>query len=638
MHTPAKTALGDSLISALVIGGMVVVGVAAGVVADPGAPPARAGTGLVGFEDCGALKAWYVDHAIDQIGPYGWGGRGWTLSRRESGDVTFGTATPAQSAAGPAGATDAVGSSSTGTNTQEAGIDEPDVAKTDGRIVVRLQDNRRLVITDVSGPTPRDVGSWRASRDSSFDGLLLVGEHVVLSGSRAMALEEMRDASGRTVAGSDTEVIDLDLSDPARPVVASRTSWSGRQLSLRQYGETVRIVTSTGLPALPFVQPRPGRLSEDEARQRNRAIVRDSTVEDWLPRMTSVSGSGPLVRCDEVYHPTTWSGADTEAVASFRPGAVSSVSTVAVTGAGDEVYSSAQRLYVTSTDWGDRVRYRPMTGNGQSSPIRPMDSARTHLHAFALDGETTRYVASGVIDGTIRDRWSLDEYDGHLRVAVSWPDLRGNTQDNGIVVLEEQGRTLEPVGQLRGLGIDEQIQSVRWFDDLAVMVTFRETDPLYTVGLTDPTRPRRLGALKIPGFSAYLHPIGGDRLLGLGTEATDQGRTLGAQAGVFDLTDPARTRQIGQVTFGQDSFLTASGDPHAFTWLPDEGAAITTLERSRTDGQVGPGLVLLQVTASGAITAENLPTPGGRQPRALALPDRRVALVGSTVKVVDLDG
>src|SRR4029079_11743868 len=148
--------------------------------------------------------------------------------------------------------------------------------------------------------------------------------------------------------------------------------------------------------------------------------------------------------------------------------------------------------------------------------VRPTTAVRTQLHAFALEGDRTRYVASGVLNGSIRDRWSLDEHEGHLRVAVSWPSRTGVPGDNGIVVLDEQDGKLRQVGALRGLGVDEQIQSVRWFDDLAVLVTFRQMAPLYTVDLSEPARPRELGALKIPGFSAYLHPVGHDQLLGLG--------------------------------------------------------------------------------------------------------------------------
>jgi uncharacterized secreted protein with C-terminal beta-propeller domain len=383
----------------------------------------------------------------------------------------------------------------------------------------------------------------------------------------------------------------------------------------------VRLVTSTGLPQLPFVQPRPGRLTEDEAEQRNREIVRDSVVEDWLPGRSSDQGSGPLVGCGDVYHPRTWSGADTVAVATFRPGAVDAATAVAVTGAGSQVYSSTDRLYVTSTDWGER-RFldRPM--------LDPRRSVSTDVHAFALDGATTRYTASGSVAGSVRNRWSLDEHEGHLRVAVSRTDELRGTRENAIVVLDERDGVLTPVGELHGLGVDEEIQSVRWFDDLAVLVTFRQMDPLYTIDLSDPTHPRELGALKIPGFSSYLHPIGGDRLLGLGTDATDQGQPLGAQVGVFDISDPTRARQVGKVAFGPQSHLAASEDPHAFTWLPAADAGITTLE-DRT--------VLLRVAADGSVSVGLLPSPGGRQQRALPLADGRIALVGDEVRLVSVD-
>ena len=272
------------------------------------------------------------------------------------------------------------------------------------------------------------------------------------------------------------------------------------------------------------------------------------------------------------------------------PGDDSPVSSVAVTGGGSQVYSSADRLYVWSSDAG--LPFRHPLGSSSGTTVRPLGVPHTDVHAFAIDGDETRYVASGRVDGQARDSWSFDEHDGHLRIALTWPrrslmrrldDITPSAEpggDNGIVVLDEQGDRLVPVGQLRGLGRNEQIQSVRWFDDLAVLVTFRQTDPLFTVDVTDPTQPRALGALHLPGFSSYLHPIGGDRLLGLGTTATAEGETQGTKAAVFDLADPAHVRQLAETGLG-DGYLAAANDPHAFTWLPagsGTGTAITQVE------------------------------------------------------------
>ena len=94
---------------------------------------------------------------------------------------------------------------------------------------------------------------------------------------------------------------------------------------------------------------------------------------------------------------------------------------------------------------------------------------------------------------------------------------------------------------------------MRWFDDLAIVVTFRQTDPLYAIDLSDPADPRLLGELKIPGFSEYLHPLGEHRLIGMGQDADLDGMTRGAQAALFDVTDLTNPRQIDVVRYDKDT-------------------------------------------------------------------------------------
>ena len=88
------------------------------------------------------------------------------------------------------------------------------------------------------------------------------------------------------------------------------------------------------------------------------------------------------------------------------------------------------------------------------------------------------------------------------------------------------------IGHLDGLGVRQELKSVRWFDDLAVLVTFQQTDPFYVVDLADPAHPRVLGALHLPGWSSYLHPVGPHLVLGLGQTAPQQviGRPAAAQS------------------------------------------------------------------------------------------------------------
>lgn len=577
---------------------------------------AVAATGLTPFSDCAALQDWYVSRTIDQVGPYGWGGQRWTTRRGFVPD----TATAGRLSADGSPAT-AAADGGTGTNTQEAGVDEPDVAKTDGRLVVRLVDGRRVLLTDVSGGAPRELGSWRLPSGTYADGLLLVDDHVLVTVQRSLGfVDDVFDGRtpDRVLPGTQrpesTDVYDLDVSDPAAPVLDGHTSWKGRRVSLVEHDGVVRLVTSAGLPDLPFVRPGLGGLSPDEATARNKQVVAATTGEDWLPTVATDGRTRPGPGCADVLHPPGSVGTDAVTVSTFEPGDVEEPRATTVTGAGDVVYASADRLYVTATGL-----------------------ARTVVHAFATEGAGTRYVASGTVDGTVRDRWSLDEHDDRLRMALSWTGRDGLSEDNGISVLEERGGRLVTVGTLRRLGVREEVQAVRWFDDLAVVVTFRQTDPVHTVDLSDPARPRLLGALHLPGFSSYLHPIGGDRLLGLGTAAGADG-TGGAMVSVLDVGDPRAARELDRLRFGPESWLEATEDPHAFTWLPEVQAAVTTLEQwgaAETDGDQ-TSLVLVTVSPGGTLASRPLPDPGGAAPRALPLGAGRVALVGSAVRVVDL--
>ena len=206
-----------------------------------------------------------------------------------------------------------------------------------------------------------------------------------------------------------------------------------------------------------------------------------------------------------------------------------------------------------------------------------MPTGTTPLFAFALDGADTTYVASGEVEGTIADRWSMDAVGGSLRVAVGPSSETGNF--NSVLTLREEGSDLVEDGRVDDLGVDEQIKSVRWFDDLAIVVTFRQTDPLYAIDLTDPADPRLLGELKIPGFSEYLHPLGEQRLIGMGQDASLDGMTRGAQAALFDVTDLTNPRQIDVVRYDRDTYAGAGADPRQFTWLPEQRVALTVVSQ-----------------------------------------------------------
>src|SRR4029079_7954506 len=164
----------------------------------------------------------------------------------------------------------------------------------------------------------------------------------------------------------------------------------------------------------------------------------------------------------------------------------------------------------------------------------------TSIHAFDISGsKPAGYTASGTVPGHLLNQFSMSEYDGHLRAATTNGAPWGAGTDSTITVLQRDGDQLERVGQVSGMGKGERIYSVRYVGPTAYVVTFRQTDPFYTVDLSNPAAPRVVGELKIPGYSGYLHPIGTKYVLGIGQDASAQGRVSGTKVSLFDVTDLA---------------------------------------------------------------------------------------------------
>jgi hypothetical protein len=145
-----------------------------------------------------------------------------------------------------------------------------------------------------------------------------------------------------------------------------------------------------------------------------------------------------------------------------------------------------------------------------------------------------------------------------------------------------------------------------------------------------------VGALKIPGYSSYLHPVGDDLVVGVGHDATSSGSDLGAQAASFDLRDLTHVRRVDTVGFGEQTDVSAGVDPRAFTYLPSERTLVTPVQDWMTGGS---RFVALHVGSDGTLTETGSWVTrhyAGETVRTLPLGDGRVALVGDVVRVVDV--
>ena len=242
----------------------------------------------------------------------------------------------------------------------------------------------------------------------------------------------------------------------------------------------------------------------------------------------------------------------------------------------------------------------------------------------------------------------MSEHDGHLRVATTKGDpwQSGDGESESLIsVLETEDEELEVVGKVGGLGRGEQIYAVRFLGDAGYVVTFEQTDPLYVVDLSDPTAPETTGELKIPGYSAYLHPVGDGQLLGIGQSGTAEGMLTGSQASLFDVADganPERTAKL-DLASGQWSHSAIESDHHAFLYWADERLAVAPVESYGSqvdfeDQHDFRGAVAMRVGEDGTLSEiASLQDEGGAIQRTLVADDRLVTITGRGVTLRSLD-
>jgi len=258
-----------------------------------------------------------------------------------------------------------------------------------------------------------------------------------------------------------------------------------------------------------------------------------------------------------------------------------------------DVYATSDMLFLGGRGWAKTDRPTPVADEADVEDLPSSDV--TYVTAFQLDGTSAIPKATGVIPGYTLNQFSFDYYGGHLRVATSTSEVRvWNEQSweskiirestNQIIVAQIEDSSIQIVGLLEDLGISERIFSVRFLQDRAFMVTFRQIDPFYTIDLSVPTNPVMRGELKIPGFSNYLHPVDDDYILAVGQDADNRGFQLGLQIALFEVSDLDNPKQIAKHVVEKWSSSTSQHDHYAFRYLPLSQKLILPISTGDFDG------------------------------------------------------
>jgi uncharacterized secreted protein with C-terminal beta-propeller domain len=172
---------------------------------------------------------------------------------------------------------------------------------------------------------------------------------------------------------------------------------------------------------------------------------------------------------------------------------------------------------------------------------------KTIIHKISVDNGKIEYKTNGEVPGYVLNQFSMDEYNGNFRIATTTGNWRSESL-NHVYILDND---LKTVGKLEDLAHGERIYSVRFIGEKGYMVTFRQIDPLFVIDLSDSTNPKVLGFLKISGVSDYLHPYDETHVIGIGRDATEQGRIQGMKLSLFDVSDVSNPKEISKYMIGE---------------------------------------------------------------------------------------
>ena len=409
----------------------------------------------------------------------------------------------------------AAGSDYSTTNIQVAGVDEADIVKTDGEYIYLVSGNKTIIVRAYPPEQAQIVSEIELQ--GTIIGIFINEDRLVLFEQETPyylyyddvpAVEE----SYAPYISPTLSTRVYDVSDRENPQLQREVSSDGQYLSSRMIGDYTYVVVNEpvyeeeGEPILPEIRVG-GNETEIPATD-----IYYSNVSDYYYMYTTIIAINTQNDDQEPAYETI------------------------LLGASSTLYVSPNNIYLTFPVWGTDILGREV-----------WDSPRTSIHRIHIEGDEIEYMVSGEVPGMVLNQFSMDEYDGHFRVATTtW----GETTGNHVYILDMD---LNIVGSLEGLAPGETIYSARFMGERGYLVTFKQVDPLFVIDLSDPNNPKELGYLKVTGYSDYLHPYDETHLIGVGKETTDAGEFAwyqGVKISLFDVSDVNNPQEISKLEIG----------------------------------------------------------------------------------------
>ena len=384
------------------------------------------------------------------------------------------------------------------TNLQMEGVDESDIAKIDGSYIYTVED-KYIVITDIRDGKIKEVTRFLPKDCGASDRVMEIyvdGDQLILVVQCYETSLEEDSAFCYEMNGKNTTQIQVySIVDRKNPEFEGRLIQDGYYNTSRKIGDIVYLFTQYNMTSdvVGYVE---------------------KEYTSVIPKV-----NGEKVAASEIYLPES-SGESGILVSSLDVNKPDKVldSKLVISGYA-QTYISKDALYLYEEDY---------------------DGAMiTNIAKFALDEGRISGVAAAAVRGYVRDTFAINASDGYLRVLTT--DYSTEDEVNALYILDEN---MKLTGQLTGIAPGEEIYAARFMGNTGYFVTYRNTDPLFTVDLSDPAKPEIIGELKVTGFSEYLHFWDDTHLLGIGYESDENtGNIENIKLSMFNIENPGEVTE-----------------------------------------------------------------------------------------------
>lgn len=428
------------------------------------------------------------------------------------------------------------------TNVQVENVDEADTVKTDGEFIYYVVGNKVIII---NAEEMKEISTIEISKEKERfspreifikeNKLIVLGNYYKyeenIENSTAKRSDVYYDIA-RIKTTTMAKAIVYDVSDKENLKVIREVCLDGNYINSRMIGDNIYFISTKSVyyyegikdeDILPLVKD---SLQTKEAKTVNYSDIVYFKDTDYNSYM--LVGGFNINNSEPLNIETFW-------------------------GASSQIYASEKNLYITKTNYSD---------------YRDYYKSKTTIYKFDLNNSHISLKAKGEVEGYLNNQFSMDEYEGKLRVATNIrikEDVEENIENdeedintfkqtidgNRLYVLDEE---LKEIGRIDNLAKDEKIYAVRFIGKYGYIVTFKQIDPLFVIDLSDPTNPQIKGELKIPGYSAYLHPYDENHIIGIGYNTKDNGyggiTNYNMKMSMFDVSDAENPKEIFNIDIG----------------------------------------------------------------------------------------